>query len=359
MSYNLDVEKIINSDSNGYEDLVPLYSIDAHVEPVRVEPKPEPKEFLRVLGTNGDERIFYTFNPRQFYGEHFVDAHSLQFAHFMRNKLIDFVRQVAGHRDLSYKDLLQTGFEDITELMRLSLGNPSDLAGAVNNAPTVQITNTGAGANIQPPAMPEVVDGDDDDDESTDIEMRVGGRATLADPREPSGAYKMFNRSSRYKSNAVAELVELAKVLNGFGSPNDIIRVYRYLQTRQERYDYTVVKWLTLPMNLKELYFKDNLKAAVDTALNHVATLRQSSVDTLFTDLLYSTQCSVFAELVARYMDRTQWNRTLGDKRIKEGELIREEIKELAYRLRFPGMPDQTHALPELGSSSTGFLNPI
>ena len=160
---------------------------------------------------------------------------------------------------------------------------------------------------------------------------------------------------------AILQLRDLAELMEGFGDSGDVLSVFRYLQTRQERYDFAMLRWLTLPMNIGQLYFKDTLKAAIENALAHVLRVR-GIVDTgtLFAELITSDQSNTFAQLVARYLDKFQYTRTRGDKRLTEYTQINEDISRLAFRLRIEGRP--AGLLPDRSvqtASIAGRFNPV
>jgi hypothetical protein len=378
-----------------------------------------------VHGGDGQTRTYYSLHPEAIYGPNFVDEHALAFANFMRSQIISFVRTVAGMRGLAANDLLQTGFEDLTSIMRETLpksfdmflpgtygGNfekspfePDKIKKYISNEEVQKIFKE----RIEPgilkifanyvPASKEntpsikgfvqtaeilwpIVIFETDESRIENIvqnltkeiqdrfqvtkiseEIRSLFKNEAIDGKFTSSTELIY--SSDYGKEVITDLSNLATVLRGFGDGTEILRVYRYLQTRKERYDYAMVKWLTLPMNIGQIYFKDTLKAAIENALAHVVRLRGLHDDgTLFAELLNSNQSNTFAQLVARYLDKFQYNRTVGDKRVKEGEAIEMDIASLAYRLRTEGTPLGERGLPALtpNSSNTlsvGEFNPI
>jgi len=345
----LDIESILNGD-NGVgvtatgkapfirpaNDLVPLVPVDTQLpslesaEPIRFGVGGKKKPVLTVKGADGRATTYLSFHPAQVYGENFVEEHALAFAAFMRSQLISFVRTVAGMRGLTANDLLQTGFEDLTRLMRETLPKTFDLylpsTSTFGSAPTSTTRPEGQGG------FEDVVESEDEEtDTSTNARLQ---------PKLLPDESKIQTLSNNYTAQAISELVNLAELLKGFGDGTDVLRVFRYLQNRQGRYDFAVVKWMTLPMNIGQIYFKDTLKAAIENALAHVVRLRNSPDNgTLFAEILNSDQSNTFAQLVARYLDKFQYNRTYGDKRVKEGEAIEREIEKLAWRLRSEGSP--------------------
>lgn len=343
----LDIESILHGDSGigvtatgnapstrPVNDLVPLVPVDAQLpslesaEPIRFGTGGKKKPVLTVQGADGKTTTYLSFHPAQVYGENFVEEHALAFAAFMRSQLISFVRSVAGMRGLTANDLLQTGFEDLTQLMRETLPKTFDLY--------LPSTSTFGSAPTSTTEPQEKLEGDDEDSD-TDLDINLNARLQsnlLPNEKE------IRKLSDKYTGQAVSELVNLAQLLQGFGDGTDVLRVFRYLQNRQGRYDFAVVKWLTLPMNIGQFYFKDTLKAAIENALAHVVRLRSVPDNgTLFAEILNSDQSNTFAQLVSRYLDRFQYNRTYGDKRVKEGEAIQREIDQLAWRLRLEGSP--------------------
>jgi len=440
----MDIESILNGDAGVaitqsgqpplqplHGDLIPIVNLGAQTpslesaEPITSGSSSAKQPVLRVKSRDGSTRTYFSFHPEQIYGPSFVEEHALAFAAFMRTQVMSFVRSVAGMRGLTANDLLQTGFEDLTAIMRETLPRSHDMF-----LPTGFSSSSDPSRGVQPAELPKIARREDVERlfdrriapsmtdalfaakvEPTTTKGIVEGNKTRWVPLYLSGDPKSrsifftatvgpeltrsnvnpntvavietlwnnttldagqtiqdpseINYSTEYGKEVVADLSNLARLLSGFGNSDDILRVYRYLQTRSERYDHALVKWLTLPMNLSQLYFKDNLKAAIENALSHVLRLRnQQDNGTLFAEILNSDQSNVFAQLVARYLDQFQFNRTVGDKRMKEGEGIQRDIDRLAYRMLREGQPLSTRGAPALmpNSSNTlasGEFNPI
>jgi hypothetical protein len=418
-----------------YGDLIPIVNIGAQTpslesaEPITGGAASAKQPVLRVKNRDGSVRTFFSFHPEQVYGPSFVEEHALAFASFMRSQVMSFVRSVAGMRGLTANDLLQTGFEDLTAIMRETLPRSHDMF-----LPTGFSSSSDPSRGVRPDDLPKIARREDVENlydrriapfmtnallaaktgSAKDITIAKGTVeakktqwVTLYLSGEPKVLSTVFtaevsseltkagvsttdlaaietlwnttkldagqtiqdpseiNYSTEYGKEVVTDLSNLARLLSGFGNSDDILRVYRYLQTRSERYDFALVKWLTLPMNLSQLYFKDNLKGAIENALSHVLRLRnQQDNGALFAEILNSNQSNDFAQLVARYLDQFQFNRTVGDKRMKEGETIQRDIDRLAFRLRVEGQPVGVRGLPALtpNASNTlaaGEFNPI
>ena len=444
----MDIESILNGGGGvtitqsgqppgqpAHGDLIPIVNLGAQTpslesaEPIAGGASSAKQPVLRVKNRDGTVRTYYSFHPEQIYGPSFVEEHALAFASFMRTQVMSFVRSVAGMRSLSANDLLQTGFEDLTAIMRETLprshdmflpsgfSSSSDPSRGVRTSELPRIArredverlfdrsieptmlNALLAAKTRSPKDVTIAKGTVQSSKSLWVPTYLSGEPKAmsqaftstvrpklvtagVDPTSISSIETLWNTttletgqavkepseinySTDYGKEVVTDLVNLAKLLGGFGNSDDILRVYRYLQTRSERYDFALVKWLTLPMNLSQLYFKDNLKAAIENALSHVIRLRnQQDNGTLFAEILNSDQSNSFAQLVVRYLDQFQFNRIVGDKRVKEGENIQRDIDKLAFRLLREGHPVGVLNAPALTSNSSntmssGDFNPI
>jgi len=233
-------------------------------------PTPEPnKPAITVLSATGEHRYKFHFHPDQAYGEQWVDEHKLAYAAFMRDPIISFVRSVAGEQ--GQKDanaFLKTGFEDIMKIMRSSLPQTFDMfPGGAGGGGTLSL---GGGSGPDPP-----------------------GKGTIV--RNPN----VFNQA------AMEELKDIVEVLQSYGRAEDALRAYAYLSRQSAVRDAAVVQWLTLPMNLGQIYFVDTLKSAIEDALEDIRTYKPlPEGGTFFEEILAVTlDTDLYKRLVSKALD--------------------------------------------------------
>lgn len=314
-----------------FRDLQP---IGAGVDPFAVNPAPSgtvPERFypdvpeavngISVLSATGEHRFKFHFHPEQAYGEQWIEEHSLVFAAFMRNPIIDFVRSVAGQQQHKDENVyLRTGFEDIHSIMRASLPDTYDMFQGGTSGGTFSLTGP------PPPPGPD-------------------SKAIVTNPN-------VFSKT------AMEELKDIVNVLSSYGRGEDALRAFSYLQRRSAQRDFAIVKWLTLPMNLGEIYFTNDLKSAIEDALVAVHNASRIENDnTLFAEILHArTLRNVFKRIVSKRLDIDKYAARAGAKTKHTREALETQYTELLFefsRQYRQGFDAPTFSAPGVGFSST------
>ena len=220
-----------------------------------------------------------------------ITTHSAAYSLFIRNKIVDFARTVAGLLGLDVKQLLKTGFEDLLEIMNQNKMRPNDLYLSTAEYPSETSLKT------------------------------------------------TFEDGDFYSEKQRAAILELATLKEVMGKERmtdhiDSLRAYRYLTLRQERMDYTIARWLTLPMNLTHIYFQDKLKAAIETGIMHIRRFINIDIGKeYFAQILESDYNIVFATLVSKIILRNNLDRVRGQKRESEYKRLDAEIRSFSYQM--------------------------
>jgi len=195
--------------------------------------------------------------------DEWIDEHSVRFTEWISNSMVDFANTVAGlqgAQDVS--QFLKTGFEGLLRLIKENI--------AMNN---------------------EIQYGDSSLREDNTVRSRR--------PVPPVATYDK-------NGLATMELIMKFKdIMLSHGVGNEsALAAYRYITGTNNVYDYSVMKWLTLPMNLTNIYYSNPLKAAVEVALHDLRTRFNYPEDgPLFSRILASPMRTSFAELVSAILD--------------------------------------------------------
>jgi len=298
---SLDVYDEQHADPN--DDIIPLRPIGTQTTMNNTEPIRPRANNARVIQDPDNPTVWrYVFHPSEMYSKNWLNQHELRYAAFLRATVIDFVRSVAGGLNRRLEDLLETGFEDITRIMR---------------------------------------------DATSRHELALYGRTTtLVTDFEQDDITDATRRE-------LEDLTQLVRDAGDGVTSLDIARFMHNLTYRNQQHEYAVMRWLTLPYNLRRIYFKPSLKTAVEYALDQVRDFAQidTSYDVLFSDLLAGDKHTDFVRLVVANMRQIYYegvrgaNRTLG-----EGAQIQEKLDNIAST--FVGYA------PEVPPSDSAVLQP-
>lgn len=235
----------------------------------------------------------FGFHPESVLGPQWLSAYSLKIGLWFRNTIIDFARTLAGKLQFkSVNDVLETGFEDLHSLIRQAQMEQSDLP-ALRQP---EQSGTSVPAGVVPPPL---------------------GQAA--------------------PSKAMYELWSIANMVSSFGTADDSIKFYRYLTRRAESRDAVYNRWLTLPMNLSQVYFTPVAKAGIEAAIDAIAqSYEHIPRENIFGEVLRSRARETFAELAALFIQRDRFTNPNGYHAKHTGEMLETRISQALER--FVGM---------------------
>lgn len=250
-----------------------------------IEPATLPGNTIKVVEDPDNPQSWkYIFSPNQLYGDNWLDQHQLVYAAYARNAVVDFAASVAGALNKRTEDLLLTGFESIRHIMRDALDKR---AAVLNPAES---------------SMPVI-------------------------KAEPIGA----------KRETLDELRVLTEEVRQDGLlQNNVEQFFYNLESQELEHEYAMLRWNTLPYNLRKIYFKPELKKAVEAALYAVRQQSRTpdSVEdgVLFTDLITRRDRDDFVELVAGYLRKNIYRGSSYGRAKWQSEEIEKEINRLKYK---------------------------
>lgn len=228
-----------------------------------VEPIKPPGSNARVFADpkSANKYFKYVFHPEdQYPGQNWLDQHEMVVASYSRNAVVAFAKTVQGK--CRRKDLLVTGFEDILSIMR----------DAIQRSRSNWIPQNPAGTEVK---------------EEIPDEIAVS----------PAALQELKKLTEFLRANSIATA--------------DAPQLMQNLRLQDNIEAYAAVRFLTLPYNLKSIYFHDDLSAAVEEALDAIRTIAgvpQSVSDgKMFSDLIAGSLHTQFAILTARYLQRNSY----------------------------------------------------
>ncbi len=192
-----------------------------------------------------------------------LTSHSMRVALFFQQTVVKFAVAIAGKLTSGGVDtILETGFED---LIRLS----------------------GKAAMNQ--------------QEQQALSQRETPLSTAGIP-----AFKVENWQAAFSERELQVLEQLRAVATSLNNTQNAMEVYTYLNTQQSGNQHLYNQWMTLPINLSQIYFKPYVQAGIDEALSDLDGKINVPRHALFYTLINSDACAPFAALVAVLIKRNQ-----------------------------------------------------
>ena len=265
------------------DDLIPLGTSTMPPAGKGIEPiRPGLRRARVVADPDRSGQWRYVFHPREQYGPNWLTQHEMRYAQFLRKATVDFARSVAGGVNRKLTDLLETGFEDITHIMR---------------------------------------------DATARHELALYGRASSQPSDELGDVTEETQRE-------LAALTELVRSADERVTARDIALMMHSLTLRNQRHEYAVVRWMTLPYNMHSVYFKPQLKTAVEYALEQIHSYNpamEESMAELFSELIGGPRRTDFVKLVVLNLRKIYYASVGGYNRtFAEGRQLDEDLANAA-----------------------------
>lgn len=293
------------------DDLIPLVG-DSTMQPKgSIEPIRPGLRRARVVQDPDRSGVWrYVFHPREMYGPNWLDQHEMRYAQYLRKAVVDFARSVAGGVNRQLKDLLETGFDDITGIMR---------------------------------------------DATARHEMALYGRTSSS----PSAELEDVTEETMRELQALTALVREA---GPDITARDVQMMLHNLSHRNQQHEYSVVRWMTLLYNTHSIYFRPALKTAVEYSLARIKEFNpamEESFGELFSELIGGNRRTDFVQLVVLNLRKIYYSSVGGYNRtFREGERLDEDVENAALRFSnyFPETPPSEL---ELGQQARVTRRPI
>jgi hypothetical protein len=249
---------------------------------------------------SGQKRFGLALGPEQLAGQSWVEEVQLRFAVWLRDWLIKFVSDVAGVCGAKTPaELMLDPFSDLKAVLRTAKPRPGDM-----QLPSSQ-TPDGLD-RLRPPSV----------NEPTQTDFKTHGF-----------------------TEAMKTLELVANTVLRFGSGGDVLRVYDYLKNREGARDEAILQWLTLPMNLGQVFLTSEMQSAVQIALFSVSEITgEPDYGDLFTTVLASASYTPFFQLVGTQILLQRYDRRAGSKTKHEREHLEQRFLELQVRIRGIGL---------------------
>lgn len=191
----------------------------------------------------------------------------MRVALYFQQSIVKFAISLAGKLTNGPLDsILETGFEDIAALSRKA---------ALNQQEQLNL-----------------------------LSVSGSGGSTATGP-----AFQVNNWQAAFSERELQVLEQLRAMTTALGDSHAAKSVYSYLNAQQDRQLQAYQKWLLLPINLSQVYFKPFVQQGIDDALSILEQKMTAPRNALFHILINSDARAPFAELVAVRIQQHQARR--------------------------------------------------
>ena len=196
-----------------------------------------------------------------------LNSHAMRVALYFQQSIVKFAISLAGKLTNGPLDsILETGFEDIAALSRKA---------ALNQQEQLNL-----------------------------LSISGSGGSTTTAP-----AFQVNNWQAAFSERELQVLEQLRAMTTALGDSHAAKSVYSYLNAQHDHQLQAYQKWLLLPINLSQVYFKPFVQQGIDDALSILEQKMTAPRNALFHILINSDARAPFAELVAVRIQQHQARR--------------------------------------------------